>query len=190
MTTDEKIKSILIKLLEEHPADEITVKMVCLESGLSRQTIYNHYYCLMDALEESYKSELLSSIAECNSYSDWVEGLRRALRFFFSRKKVALHLYNSSRKDDFMAIVKKHGETLIRKGIDECSRDEGIAVSEKDRLFMSDFYMYVFMGVVEKYFQDGMHENPDYICSRCDAMMRHHIRRTLRNLRDISLGAF
>jgi hypothetical protein len=50
--------------------------------------------------------------------------------------------------------------------------------------------MYVFIGIIRKYIENGMEEDPGYIASRCDAMMRYHIRNTLRNLADIDAGVF
>ena len=55
---------------------------------------------------------------------------------------------------------------------------------------MLRFYMNVFMGIVGDYFKDRMKEDPAYIASRCDAMMRYHIRQTLANLADLEAGTF
>ncbi len=52
--TKEKIKKTLLRLLEDHSADQLTVKMVCSEAGISKQTLYNHYLNLMDALEDVF----------------------------------------------------------------------------------------------------------------------------------------
>ena len=42
----------LMSILERKSMDEITVRMVCEKSGVSRQTFYNHYYCLMAVFED------------------------------------------------------------------------------------------------------------------------------------------
>ena len=52
MNTKEIIKETILDLLDEHSADEITVKLICMESGLSKQTLYNHYHNWMDANDE------------------------------------------------------------------------------------------------------------------------------------------
>lgn len=190
MTTRERIKKTLLRLLDEHCSDDLTVKMVCKEAGISRQTLYNHYYCLMDALEEAYRSDFEKALENCNTYCDWVEGLRCFLDFLHSRKRRVLHLYYSSRREDLLRIIRKYGEILVKKGIADCARDMGIAVDGKDREFMLNFYMNVLMGIVVNYLKDRMKENPEYIASRCDAMMRYHIRTTLKNIELMKKGEF
>lgn len=55
---------------------------------------------------------------------------------------------------------------------------------------MLSFYMNVFMGIVVDYLDGRMSESPEYIASRCDAMMRSHIHTTLQNIDLIKKGQF
>ena len=190
MTTKDTIKETILDLLEQHTADDITVKMVCIESGLSKQTLYNHYYNWMDALSDAFRAEFYGSVGSSDTYIDWVEGFRRVLVFLQKRKKAFIHVYNSSRRDELMEMIESNGRQLVGRGIRECSEDIGIPVSDKDYEFMLSFYMYVFMGIVRKYFDGRMTESPEYIASRCDAMMRYHIRNSLANLEKLELGEF
>ncbi|MCR5181543.1 MAG: TetR/AcrR family transcriptional regulator [Clostridia bacterium] len=190
MTTKNLIKETLLRLLEDHSCDELTVKMVCKEAGISKQTLYNHYYSLIDALEEAYKSEFESALENCNTYSNWVEGFKSFLRYLHSTKKRILHIYFSSYRDELIRMIRKYGEILVKRGISDCSEDMGIEVDEKDSAFMLSFYMNVFMGIVVDYLDGRMSESPEYIASRCDAMMRSHIHTTLQNIDLIKKGQF
>lgn len=188
MRTKDLIKDTLNRLLEEHSCDDLSVKMVCKEAGISKQTLYNHYYSLMDALEDSCKSEFSKALQNCSTYHNWVEGFKCFLCNLHERKCTIFHLYFSSRRDEFLKVISKYVEQLVKKGIEDCSRDIEVTCSEKDKRFMLNFYMYVFMGIVEDFIVDRMNESPEYIVSRCDAMMRYHIRTTLRNIQDMSKG--
>ena len=190
MPAKQKLKETILNLLEKYSADDISVKMICAESGYSKQTLYNNYYNWMDALGDAFEGEFLSHVGESDNYHDWVEGFRRVLVFMRTRKKAFYHVYNSSRRDEFIDMFKEHGGALVGKGIRDCSRDMGIPCSDKDYEFMLSFYMYVFIGIIRKYIENGMEEDPAYIASRCNAMMRYHIRNTLRNLADIDAGVF
>ena len=64
MTTKERIKTELLKLLDRYSADDLTLKLFCAESGISKQTLYNHYYCLMDAIEAAQTFSFLSTIGK------------------------------------------------------------------------------------------------------------------------------
>ena len=190
MKTKEKIKDTLLRLLEEHPADDVTVKMFCIESGLSKQTLYNHYYSLMDALDDAYRTDLEEGLRGCNTYHNWVEGFKKILELLFAKRKIYLHIYNSSRQEEFMAIIARHGRILVEKGIDDCASDKGMRVSEKDKHFMVRFYMNVFMGNIKDFFDSRMEIEPGYLADMCDVMMRHHIRHTLDNLQAFKAGTF
>ena len=109
MNTKEIIKETILDLLDEHSADEITVKLICMESGLSKQTLYNHYHNWMDALADAYEGEFYGSVGDCDTYIDWVQGFYRVLNFLHTRKKAFLHIYNSSRREELIEIIDDHG---------------------------------------------------------------------------------
>lgn len=188
-TTKETIKKTLLRLLEEHSADQLSVKMVCIEAGISKQTLYNHYFSLMDALDEAFTGGIAKDMENCSTYDSWVEGFRVFLNFLYSRKKVILHIYSSYR-DEMMCSMRKYGRKLVEKAISDCSGDFDVRVSDKDRGFMLDFYMNIFMGIIRDYLDERMEEDSEYISSRCDAMLRYHIRTSLRNIRDLEKGLF
>ncbi len=190
MTTKEIIKKTLLRLLQDHSADQLTVKMVCKEAWISRQTLYNHYYSLIDALEDAYMSDFAKAMENCNTYDSWVEGFKVFLYFLYSRKKDILHMYFSSYKRELLNIIEKYGGQLIEQAIIDCSKDFDVEVSEKDRNFMLKFYLNIFMGILKNYMDERMDEDPEYIASRCDALLRHHIRTSLRNIRDLENGLF
>ncbi len=190
MDTTEKIKDTIMNMLTEHNADDISVKMFAMESGISRQTLYNHYYNLLDAVEDAYRTDLEKGLRGRDTYHNWVEGFRALLMTIYARKDAYLHIYNSSRREDLIQIIGNHGKALVEKGITDCARDKGMVVSDKDRKFMTRFYMNVFMGIIKDFLEGRMTEDPEYIASRCDAMMRHHIRTTLDNIRSIEQGTF
>lgn len=190
MDTKELIRNTLVRLLEDYSFDDLSVKMFCKEAGISKQTLYNHYYSILDALEDSYRIEFTRELEDCNTYDNWVEGFRRFLIFLRKKKKVILHLYFSSHRDELMNMIRKHGEYLILKGIEDCSEDIDVTVADNDRTFMLHFYMNVFMGVIRDYLDGRMSEDPDFIAGRCDALLRHHIRRSLRNIHDLEKGIF
>lgn len=59
-----KVCSALLEELEERSLDSITVSMVCRRAGVNRQTLYNHYYCLMDVYKELLLQQLENAMAD------------------------------------------------------------------------------------------------------------------------------
>lgn len=62
--TRESLQRALLEELEERSLDNITVSMVCRRTGVSCQTLYNHYYCLMDVYKELLLQQLENAMAD------------------------------------------------------------------------------------------------------------------------------
>ena len=180
--TRNSIKRSLLALLEQHSMDEITVRMVCDGAGISRQALYNHYYCLPDVLEEALVDRMNEAAAELGTYHTWSACFEAILNSLLRQKAVLLHVYRSNARGELMGMLENYGARLVKKGISQCAEDMGIAVTEQDRTFMLRLYMHTFMGVIGQWLEEGMQLSPEFIASRCDAMMGFSIRGTLRRL--------
>ena len=162
--------------------DSVTVKEVARRPGVSRQTVYNHYYCPMDILRDVFTRELNERTKACSTYLTWVTGWETVLRCFAGRRTVVLHVYFSQSREELMRMIRAYGEALIGRGIDRCAQDKGIQVTAKDRAFMLSTYLHAFMGLIDQFFAGGITEDPAYLSSRCDAMMGRSIQKTLQRL--------
>ena len=180
--TRENLQQALLALLETHPLDAITVKMVCAQAGVSRQALYNHYYCLLDVLKDVLYRELDHATADCNTYLTWAAGFREILKYLERRRAVVLHAFRSSQREELMGMLERYGAGLVERGIAQCAVDLRLTAPDEDRAFMLDLYMSMFMGVVRRWLEDGMRLSPEYIASRCEALMHRSIRETLRRL--------
>ncbi|MGI5875057.1 MAG: TetR/AcrR family transcriptional regulator C-terminal domain-containing protein [Bacillota bacterium] len=180
--TKNAIRGALLDLLAKNSMDDITVRMVCEKAGVSRQTLYNHYYCLMDVVDDLFRQELAEDLTGNDSYREWVGGFRQILTYFRRRKTVYGHVYHSSYRREMMRMIERTGHRLIVEGIEQCAADSGADVSEGDKAFMADYYCDVFMGIIGRYFKGGLEEDPTFIAERCAVMMDHPIERVLCRL--------
>ncbi|SFQ41275.1 transcriptional regulator, TetR family [Lachnospiraceae bacterium XBB1006] len=186
----EVLRKAFLDVLEAYNMDDITVKMVVIESGVSKQTLYNHYGGLVDILEDIYKNEIFGAVIERYSYREWVEGFEKMLLYFQSRKKAFLHIYDSSYRREFLNMIRKHGVVLIQDGLDALSKERNLVLDKKDETFMMNYYLHVFLGIIELYFQSNMAEDPSYLTSRLDVMMRDHMKNSLDNIKKLYSGEF
>lgn len=165
--------------------DDITVTMVCQKAGVSRQALYNHYYCLMDVLVDLFQKELSDAIKKCNTYPNWVKGFQTILEYFTSRKNMYIHVYCSSYRKEMMKMIEKYGRILVQRGIADCARDNGTEVTKKDNDFMLNFYIDVFMGIIDRYFYGNLSDDPKRIAIQCNVMMEHSLRDNLRRFAEL-----
>ena len=184
-STEMIIRESLKALLREKSLDEITVQLVCDETCISRQTFYNHFYCLIDAFEDFFSNGLFEEIEDSNTYQTWERGWELVLEYLHSHREMLLHIYNSSYRDELIGILDGIGRRLVKSGIEQCANDFGILIDERDRLFLLDFYMHIFIGFTQGYFKKGMKESPKYLSTRICLMLEQSIRNSLPKLKKL-----
>ena len=182
--TQEIICKALEELLQSSSMDKITVRMVCEKAGLSRQALYNHYYSLIAVLEDMITRQMKQALGEQNANLTWESGFERILSCMREHKMMLLHVYRSKSRNELLGIFERYGSTVVSHAIAQCASDMAINVSDQDLVYIMRMYVYVFIGVINRWMEYDMHLTPAYIASRCNAVMALSIRNALQKLSD------
>ena len=182
--TQEIICKALEELLQSSSMDKITVRMVCEKAGLSRQALYNHYYSLIAVLEDMITRQMKQALGEQNANLTWESGFERILSCMREHKMMLLHVYRSKSRNELPGIFERYGSTVLSHAIAQCASDMAINVSDQDLVYIMRMYVYVFIGVINRWMEYDMHLTPAYIASRCNAVMALSIRNALQKLSD------
>lgn len=182
--TQEIICKALEELLQSSSMDKITVRMVCEKAGISRQALYNHYYSLIAVLEDIITRQMKQALGEQNANLTWESGFERILSCMREHKMMLLHVYRSKSRNELLGIFERYGSTVVSHAIAQCASDMAINVSDQDLVYIMRMYVYVFIGVINRWMEYDMHLTPAYIASRCNAVMALSIRNALQRLSD------
>lgn len=182
--TQEIICKALEELLQSSSMDKITVRMVCEKAGISRQALYNHYYSLIAVLEDMITRQMKQALGEQNVNLTWESGFERILSCMREHKVMLLHVYRSKSRNELLGIFERYGSTVVSHAIAQCASDMAINVSDQDLVYIMRMYVYVFIGVINRWMEYDMHLTPVYIASRCNAVMALSIRNALQRLSD------
>ena len=182
--TQEIICKALEELLQSSSMDKITVRMVCEKAGLSRQALYNHYYSLIAVLEDMITRQMKQALGEQNANLTWESGFERILSCMREHKMMLLHVYRSKSRNELLGIFERYGSTVVSHAIAQCASDMAINVSDQDLVYIMRMYVYVFIGVINRWMEYDMHLTPAYIASQCNAVMALSIRNALQKLSD------
>ncbi len=182
--TQEIICKALEELLQSSSMDKITVRMVCEKAGISRQALYNHYYSLIAVLEDMITRQMKQALGEQNVNLTWESGFERILSCMREHKVMLLHVYRSKSRNELLGIFERYGSTVVSHAIAQCASDMAINVSDQDLVYIMRMYVYVFIGVINRWMEYDMHLTPAYIASRCNAVMALSIRNALQRLSD------
>lgn len=175
-TTDKYIEEKLLMVLEDMPIEKVSVQMLCKLANISRQTLYYHYGSLIDVFVSWFENEISEILRVSGTYHTWVQAYLAMLQLCKDNKKAILHVYNSNYREKLLESLQSMGVHIIQIAIRQISADLGVPILHKDEEFMVEYYMYVFMGILEKYMQNEMTEDIEFIGSRCEIMMGNSIK--------------
>ena len=155
--TKNAIKQAFIKLLEEKPYNEITIKDIVGECGINRNSFYYHFQDLPALLEEIIRESVDGIIKKYPSFSSLEECILVAVEFAESNKRAILHIYRSVDRDIFERYlwttcdydVRRYGDTVF------CDRK----VNESDKNIMLQYYKCECFGQIMAWMESGMKDD-------------------------------
>lgn len=93
--TEQAIRAAFLRLLEERPLDEISVKEIAAECTISRKTFYNHFTGLDALVEELLQEEKARLFAMGMRESSWFGRFLRLHDDLMAGRARMLHIYRS-----------------------------------------------------------------------------------------------
>ena len=151
--TEEKILNAALKLLEEKNLDKISVKDICDECGINRNTFYYHYtdiYAVLDALLEN-ASTLMKKEGEG---SDMLTDYEKRVAFISTNKKAVMHVYQSKQRETISSYIHRLSHDFVSEYVYKAA--EGKKVSENDILFICSFYECALEGLIYRWLENNM----------------------------------
>ena len=155
--TENAIKSAFIKLLDEKPYSDITVKDIVGECGINRNSFYYHFQDIPALLEELIKENLDNIINDYTSFSTFEECLFAGFKFAISYKRSLLHIYKSVDRDIFERYLWKYCDYAIKKYGDNVFSDH--CINQEDKNIIIQYYKCECFGQVMSWMETGMKDD-------------------------------
>ena len=152
--TQKAIKASFLKLLNEKPYSQITVKDIVEDCGINRNSFYYHFRDLPSLVEEMVMEEADKLIEDYPSIGSLEECLDTAVSFAVNNKKAAYHIYNSVSRDIYEMYLWRICEYVVRNYIENVFADRKI--SDSDREIIIDFYKCACFGEIMNWQKNGM----------------------------------
>lgn len=152
--TKQAIRNSFLKLLNERPVSQITVKDIVEDCGINRNSFYYHYQDLPSMIEEIILGEADEIIRRHPSVDSLEEGLHAAISFILENRRAALHLYHSSNRDLFERYLWRVCEHMVETCINTAFAD--YPVKESDRRAIIRYYKWCCFGAVVDWLSGGM----------------------------------
>ena len=167
------------ELLSKQSIDKITVKDICANCGVNRQTFYYYFTDIMDIFKYVIFKELTADIAQNRTMDTWEGGFLATLNYLRANAKLILHVYNSNYWQEAYIFFCSFSNKLLGDVVEECVERSGEGLSDKNRDFIVNFYRNVFDGLMIDWFNDGMAEEPEILLEKLLLMISGSIPRSI-----------
>ena len=152
--TKKAIMLSLLELLKTKSIDKVTVKDICDECEINRNTFYYYYKDIYDVLNSIFMQEIEENLRDVAKDGSFYEKYSKAASLLAQYKDVVIHVYNSKNRDIITNYLEKMTAEVLKSYI--ARKSEGQNISEKDLEFMSYFYGYAIIGSTYKWIESGM----------------------------------
>jgi AcrR family transcriptional regulator len=154
--TRNAIKETFIRLLEERPLAEITVKDIVETCGINRNSFYYHFRDIPTLLEEIVMEEAEEIIRKYPTINSIVECFDALIEFASHRKRAIMHIFRSVKREVFEHYLMKVSEHFVRSYIETALT--GRSIEEIDKEAIIQYYKCVCFGLTIDWLNGGMNE--------------------------------
>jgi probable dihydroxyacetone kinase regulator len=166
-------------LLSKKSIDKVTVKEICNHCNVNRQTFYYYFTDIMDIFKFIILDELSVEIAQKRTFETWEGGFLATMNYLKRNSKMILHIYNSSYRVEASSYFSYLSRRLLNAVVDECVENMGVKLDEKDQVFIVNFYIRVFNGLMIDWVNEGMEDEPQVLLRKLLLMITGSIPRSV-----------
>ena len=185
--TKQAIKNSFLKLLNERPLSQVTVKAIVEDCGINRKSFYYHDQDIPALLEQILADQAAALVASYQSVRSLEECLSAVLEKLIANKRRVQNIYRSVNRDVFESALMQVCGYLTGLYVDSAA--QGFAISAQDRELVAGFYRGECFGLIMDWVMRGMPDNvPAYfhqLCTLRQGMTEHLLRRIHTGVDDL-----
>lgn len=176
--TKQAIRNSFIKLLNQRPVNQITIKDIVEDCGINRNSFYYHYQDLPSMIEEIILDEVNVIIRQNPTIDSLEECLNVTMSFVRENRRAAIHLYHSSNRDLFEQYLWKVSEYTVRTYISTVLEPYSLKESDIDVIIRMN--KWECFGAVMDWLREGTKEDIEAVCGRIAQLKRGTLEEIIR----------
>ncbi len=155
--TRKAIKDSMIKLLNERPLNQITVKAIVEDCGINRNTFYYHFADIPTLLLEIVTEEAEKIMQKYPTVESAQQCMDVAIEFAIQNRRAAQHIYHSVNRDLYEHYLMQVCDHVVSRYVEFLS--EGKTLEKRDRTVIVRFYRCVCFGLSIDWMNNGMKDD-------------------------------
>lgn len=154
--TKQAIKASFLKLLNEKPLSQISVRMIVEDCGINRNSFYYHYQDIPALIEEIVKDRVDALVADYPTVESLDECITVVIRELVANRKAVLHIYNSVNRDIYERYLMKISEYIATTYL--TTAFGGVVIPPEDLEVTIRFIKCEIFGLSFEWIMNGMKE--------------------------------
>ncbi len=179
--TKRAIRESFLKLLNQRPISQITVKDVVEDCGINRNSFYYHYQDLPALIEEVIRDETDRIVAEGVQAESIEACLDIAIDFALKNRLAVLHICASSSREAYERQLAATCEYAVGSFLDKIL--DGHALDPEDHAVLIQYFKCELYGQIMDWLNDGMRydirKRFHRLCELLEGNAEHAIRYSL-----------
>ncbi|MGN0735105.1 MAG: TetR/AcrR family transcriptional regulator C-terminal domain-containing protein [Anaerovoracaceae bacterium] len=155
--TKKAIRDSFIKILNEKPLSQITVRDIVDDCGVNRNTFYYHFHDIPELLETIVDDEMERMIREHPNIDSMQACFDAILEFALANKRAVMHIYHSVNREIYELYQWRICGHCAAAYIDTVM--DGRRIDETDRSIIIDYVKCVLFGMSIGWLEAGMKED-------------------------------
>lgn len=155
--TKKAIKESFIKLLNEKPLHQITVKDIVEDCGVNRNTFYYHFTDIPSLLQEIIIEDAKEIMEKYPTIGSIEQCLDVAISFALQNKKAVLHIYHSANRDIYEQYLMDVCTHVVNAYVNTIL--QGKVISDYDKEVITRFYKCECFGQIIDWMNKEMKED-------------------------------
>ncbi len=181
--TKTAIKQSFIKLLNERPMKQITVRDIVEDCGINRNSFYYHFADIPTLLEEIITDEA-TAIINAHPHIDSIdECVAASMEFARQNKRLVMHIYQSVNRELYEHYLWQVTEAVVTVYADKLLA--GHPIRDEDRRLFIRYYKCVCFGLTTEWVRSGMREDMEQdmlrICELKRGMAEEMLKRCMES---------
>lgn len=178
------IKTSFMKLLNDRPLSQITVKDIVQDCGINRNTFYYYFEDIPKLIEDIVVEDAERIIREFPSIALIEDCLHAMIDFSLKHKRAVLHIYNSINRALYEQYLWKICEHTVKTYIDTALH--GRKISEGDEQVLIQYFGCVLFGAVSGWLNKGMSEDIQVSFKRICELQKGTVEEMIRRCEEVT----
>ena len=166
--TKKKILQEFKHLLNKCDMDKITVSELAENCNIKRQTFYYHFNNINELISYGTKC-YVNEIIQGKRFTNWQNKFEYVLDTIKKDPNSFFRIIMNKTSYDISKCIYDIFEENVREIIDDIAKE--YSINQKDEEFITSFFCYGLSGIVIKWFDEGMKEEPKIIVHKIEMII-------------------